>query len=121
MGPKFLNCCKLEQMGTKEFGKMMKRVQTVEEGRVPAKEAKNWRIEGHQKRITTKEFQRLSNNFEMDGLMAQKGLWEGKRRVALIGNVWNRSPFLSPKSVHFVVQARKRRRGTKAHKRKRLR
>ena len=44
MGPKLVNCCSLEQMGTKEFGKMMKRIQTLEEGRVPAKEANNWRI-----------------------------------------------------------------------------
>ena len=71
MGPKPVNCCKPAQMGTKEFGKMMKRVQTVEEGRVPAKEAKHWKNEGHKKRITSKEFQRLLNNFEMDGLMAQ--------------------------------------------------
>ena len=46
MGPKQMNCCRPEQMGTKEFGKMLKRDQTLEEGRVPAKEAKNWRIEG---------------------------------------------------------------------------
>ena len=54
---------------------MMKRIQTLEEGRVPAKEAKNWRIEGEEKRITRKEYQRLLNNVEMEGLMAQKGLW----------------------------------------------
>ena len=30
-------------------GKMMKRIQTPEDGRVPAKEAKNWRIEGQKK------------------------------------------------------------------------
>ena len=54
MGPKLVNCCKLEQMGTKEFGKMMKRLQILEEGRVPAKEAKNWRIEGEKKRTTRK-------------------------------------------------------------------
>ena len=41
MGPKLVNCCKPDQMGTKEFGKMMKRIQTLEEGSVPAKEAKN--------------------------------------------------------------------------------
>ena len=29
--------------------------------------------------------------------------------VALIGNLWNRSPFLSPESVHIVVQIRRRR------------
>ena len=46
MGPKLLNCCRPEPMDTKEFGKMMKRIQTLKGRRVPAKEAKNWRIEG---------------------------------------------------------------------------
>ena len=46
MGPKQVNCSRPEQMGTKEFGKMMKIIQTLEEGRVPAKEAKNWRNDG---------------------------------------------------------------------------
>ena len=48
MGLKLMNCCKLEQMGTKEFGKMLKRIQTLEEGRVTAKEEKlenRWRKE----------------------------------------------------------------------------
>ena len=54
---------------------MMKRIQILEEGRVPAKEAENWRIEGAKKRITRKEYKRLVNNFEMEGLMAQKDLW----------------------------------------------
>ena len=62
-------------MGTNEFGKMMKRIQPLEEGRVPDKEAKNWRTEGEKKSITRKEYKRLVNNFEMEGLMAQKGLW----------------------------------------------
>ena len=46
MGPKPVNCCKPEQMGTKECGKMLKKIQTLEDGRVPAKEANNWMIEG---------------------------------------------------------------------------
>ena len=66
MGPKLTNCCRPEQMDTKEFGKMVKRIQILEEGRVPAKEAKNWRIEGQKKRITRKEYKRLLNNFEME-------------------------------------------------------
>ena len=70
-----VNCCKAEQMGTKEIGKMMNRIQTLEEGRVPAKEAKNWTIEGEKKIITRKEYERLLYNFEMGGLMAQQGLW----------------------------------------------
>ena len=39
MGPKLMNCCRPERMGTKEYGKMLKRIQTLEDGRVPAKEA----------------------------------------------------------------------------------
>ena len=53
----------------------MKRIQTVEDGGVPAKEATNGRIEGEKKRNTRKEYQRLLNNFDMEGLMAQNGLW----------------------------------------------
>ena len=42
---------------------------------VPATEARNWRIEGRKRRTTRKENQRLVNKFEMEGFMAQKGLW----------------------------------------------
>ena len=70
-----MNCCRLEQMGTKEFGKMLRIIQTLEDGRVPAKEATNRIIEGKKKRITRKAYKRLLNNFEMEGLTAQKGLW----------------------------------------------
>ena len=77
-------------MGTQEYGKMLTRIQVLEVGRVPAKEAKSWIIEGQKRRITRKEYQRLVNKFEMEGFMAQKGSWnlvrekglEGKRRVA---------------------------------------
>ena len=70
MGLKLMNCCKPEQMGTKEHGKMLKEIQTLEGGRIPAKkanhfkswkmvgsakEARNWRIEGQERRITGKE------------------------------------------------------------------
>ena len=65
----------IELMDTKEFGEMMKRIQILEEGRVPAKEPKNWKIEGEKKTNTRKEYKRLLNNFELKGLMAQKGLW----------------------------------------------
>ena len=40
MGPKLMNCCKPEQMGTREYGKMLKRIQVLEDGRIPAKEAR---------------------------------------------------------------------------------
>ena len=32
-GPKLMNCCKLEQVGTKEYGKMLKRIQVLEDGK----------------------------------------------------------------------------------------
>ena len=59
-------------MGTKEYGKMLKRLQILEDGRAPAKEAKDWKIEGRKRRITRKEYRRQSNEFKMEGLMVQK-------------------------------------------------
>ena len=37
MRPKLMNCCKLEPMGTQAHGKMLKRIQVLDDGRVPAK------------------------------------------------------------------------------------
>ena len=54
MEPKLVTRCRPEQMGAKEFGKMWKIIQTLEEGRVPAKEAKHWRVEGEKKIIARK-------------------------------------------------------------------
>ena len=56
----------------KNSANMMKRIQTLEEGRVPAREAKNWRIEEERKIITRKEYQRLLNNFEVEGFNGTK-------------------------------------------------
>ena len=81
MGPKVMNCCRPEQMDTKEYGKMLKRLQVLEDGRVPAKEARDWKIEGQKRRITRKEYQRLVSEFEMEGLMAQTALWRNGRIV----------------------------------------
>ena len=75
MEPKLMNCCKPQPMGTQGYGKMLKIIQVLEDGRVPAKEARNWRIEGQKRRITRKEYQRLLNKLEMEGFMAQKGSW----------------------------------------------
>ena len=41
MGPTLMNCCRSEQVNTKEHGKVLKRIQILEDGRVPAKEANN--------------------------------------------------------------------------------
>ena len=40
MGSKLMNCCRPEQVSTKEHGKMLKRIQILEDGFVPANEAK---------------------------------------------------------------------------------
>ena len=64
MGPKLMNCCRTERMGTKEYGEMLKTLHTVEDGRFQAKEATNWRIEGQKKKSTRKEYQRLVNEFK---------------------------------------------------------
>ena len=79
MGPKLMNCCKPEQVGTKEHGKMFKRFQVLEDGRIPARRARNWKIEGQMKMITRKENRRLWNEFEMGGFMAQTGPWNVAR------------------------------------------
>ena len=41
-----MNCCKPMQVHTKEYGKMLKRFQILEDGRVPAKDAKNEGLKG---------------------------------------------------------------------------
>ena len=78
MGLKLMNCCKPELMGTKEYGKMLKRIQDLEDSGVPAKEARSWRIEGQTIRIARKEHQRFENNFEMGGFRAQKRTVESR-------------------------------------------
>ena len=68
-----MDCCKPEQVYTKEYGNMLKRIQVFEDGRVPADEARNWKIEGHIPR--EKSVRGFLSKFEMEGFMAQKGLW----------------------------------------------
>ena len=60
------------QVGTKEHGKLITRIQILEDGRVLAKEARNGKIEGQKRRLFRKEYRRLSNEFELEGLTAQK-------------------------------------------------
>ena len=40
MGPKMMNCCKSEQVGTKEYGTMLKRIQVLKDGMVTGKGGK---------------------------------------------------------------------------------
>ena len=58
MGPKLMNC-KPEQTGTKAYGKMSKRIQVHEDGRIPAKEARNWKIEGHKMKDHKERIQKV--------------------------------------------------------------
>ena len=62
---------------------MLKRNQVLENGRVPAKEARSWRIEGQKIRIARKDYQRLLNKFEMEGFVAQEELWNLVREKVL--------------------------------------
>ena len=52
---------------------MLKRIPVLEDGSFQTKETRSWRIEGQKRRITRKECQRLSNKFEMEDFMVQKG------------------------------------------------
>ena len=70
-------------MGTQAHGKMLKRIQVLDDGRVPAKEARSWRIEGQKTRITRKGHQRLLSKVEIEGFMSQKGLWNLVREKVL--------------------------------------
>ena len=40
MGPKLVNCCRLEQMDTKEFGNMVKRIQIPRGRKSPSQRGK---------------------------------------------------------------------------------
>ena len=68
------NGTEMDETAASRSGKMLKRIQILEDGRVPAKEATHWKIEGQKRRISRKEHQRLLNKFEMEGFIAQKEL-----------------------------------------------
>ena len=73
----------------------------MEDGRVPAKDARSCRIEGQKKRTTRKEYQRLLNKFEVAGFMAQKGLWN------LVGEKVLRDRGALPKEEGDVIREEK--------------
>ena len=61
MEPKLRNCCKPEHVGTKENGKILERIQVLEDGRVAAKEARNWKIEGQKEESRGQNIRSNSN------------------------------------------------------------
>ena len=48
MGPKLMDCS--QRRGTKEDGKIFKRILILEEEKVPAKNSRGWNIEGQKRR-----------------------------------------------------------------------
>ena len=74
MGPKLVNCCRPEQTDTKESKLSRKEESLPRRQRIGESREKK-------KRNTRKGYQRLLNNFEMEGSMAQIGLWNfGKEK-----------------------------------------
>ena len=68
MGPKLMNCCRPERMGTQGHGNMLKRIQILEDGKIPTKEVTNWRTEGQRRRTWRDLLQKPENwsDFEPD-------------------------------------------------------
>ena len=83
MGPKLVNCYKPEQVGTKEYGKMLKRIQILEDGRVPTKEARNWKIEGQNTKIVRKEYKILLIGFRDGRIHGANRSMESRKRKML--------------------------------------
>ena len=65
MGPKLMNRCKPEKVGPKEYGKMLNRIQVLEEGSISAREARECKIEGRRRRITRQEYRRWWDDFDI--------------------------------------------------------
>ena len=84
MGPKLMNCCKPEQVGTKEYGKLLKRIQVLEMAGSRRRRQETGRMMDEKRRITRKEYQRLQKiKFEMEGFKAQKFFWNLVREKVL--------------------------------------
>ena len=73
---------------------MLKQMQILEDGRIPAKDLK---IEGGKRRSIGKEYKRLLNEFEVGGIMAQTGLWNLAREKMLQDRA-----ALPEEEVHFI-------------------
>ena len=68
-----MNCCKPEQVDTTEYGKMLKRILVLEDGRVPAKEARNWKNEEQEEEESReKSIRSFGIIWKKEGFMAQK-------------------------------------------------
>ena len=59
-----MNRCKPENMDTKGYGNMLRRILTQHKGLV---NARGWKIEGQKRRVIRKECKRLREEFEVGG------------------------------------------------------
>ena len=60
------------RMDTKEYGKMCRRIPTLEEGRALANDARGRKVEGEKRRVTRKEKMRLREEIEVGGFHGAK-------------------------------------------------
>ena len=74
--------CRLEQVSTKEHGKMLNEFRFSKTAGFLRRGQNIGKLKGKKRRITRKEYQRLLNVFEMEGFMAQKELWNLARDKA---------------------------------------
>ena len=65
-----MNRCRLQCQDTKEYAKMLKIMLKFEEGRVPDRNPKGWRLKGEEECMSPRE------EFEVGGFMAQEALWK---------------------------------------------
>ena len=87
-GKKMMNRCKPAKMDSKEYGKMFRRILTLEEETVPANNARGWKSRRAKRSVTRKKYQRLGGDFEVGGFMVQQGLWTvAKKRLLEDGGV----------------------------------
>ena len=82
MGPKLMNCCRPEQVGTTDHGEMFNNNSGSRRWHSFCKGGKK-HGKLKDKKNTRKEYQRLVNKFEMEGFMAQRGLWNLARNKTL--------------------------------------
>ena len=65
---------------------MLKRIQTFEDGRIPAKKARNWEIEGQNLKNNKGRVQEIVEGVRNGrGFMAQKGRWNVAKKKMLQG------------------------------------
>ena len=74
-----VGCCRLDKKDTKGYWKMANMIFKVQEGEVPDRDAKGWKVDGEKRRVTRNEGTKPREEFEVGGFMAQKGLCKPKR------------------------------------------